>query len=138
MIISPQERMLVQDSFEKMMANSDTAADLFYPHLFEVAPQLQPLFAEANMGEQGRKLMNMIAAVVGSLNDMHRVLPEIKEMGERHVNYGVKPEHYPILGETLLWTIEQVLGDEFTPAAKEAWANVYKTIVDVATQDAYE
>ena len=138
MIISPEERMLVQDSFNKVMANSDNAADLFYGYLFEIAPELEPLFANANMGEQGSKLMNMIAAVVGSLNDFHRVLPALKEMGERHVGYGVKKEHYPLLGESLLWTLEQSLGDEFSPAAKEAWANVYNIIVDVATQEAYD
>lgn len=135
-IISPEERMLVQDSFNKMMTNSDTAADLFYSHLFEIAPQLKPLFADADMGDQGHKLMNMIAAIVGSLNDIHRVLPAIRELGERHVTYGVQKEHYALLGETLLWTLEQSLGDEFTPATEAAWANVYNNIVDVATQEA--
>lgn len=138
MIISPQERMLVQDSFDKLMVNSDKTADLFYSHLFEIAPDLKPLFANANMGEQGSKLLTMIAAVVRSLNDFHRVLPAIQEMGERHVAYGVKKEHYPLLGESLLWTLEQSLGDGFTPATKEAWTNVYNSIADIATQGVYD
>lgn len=137
MSLTAQEKQLVQASFAKVAEISDEAAALFYGRLFEIAPEVKPLFADTDMTEQGRKLMKMIATAVGTLNDLDKLIPAVEEMGVRHVSYGVEKEHYGIVGEALIWTLEQGLGEDFTPETKSAWVNVYTILSNVATSTAY-
>jgi hemoglobin-like flavoprotein len=58
-------------------------------------------------------------------------------LGKRHVAYGVKPEDYDSVGAALLWTLEQGLGDDFTPDTKEAWATVYGLVATTMKDAAY-
>jgi hemoglobin-like flavoprotein len=115
---------LVRTSFAQIVPIQQVAADLFYDRLFEGAPNLRELFP-ADLREQKRKLMQMIATAVGSLNNLNDILPKVKALGARHSGYGVTDGHYGIVGEALLWTLEQGLGKECTPEVRSAWAKVY-------------
>ena len=53
------------------------------------------------------------------------LLPAIRDLSVRHVGYGVKLADYDALGEALLWALEQALGEDFTPAVREAWTVCY-------------
>jgi hemoglobin-like flavoprotein len=121
---------LVQTSWTKVAAIAPQAAALFYQHLFLVDPSLQPLF-KGNMTQQGKMLMQMIGIAVGQLNELDRLVPLLQDLGRRHSGYGVYDAHYPIVGAALLKTLEQGLGDEFTPPVREAWAEVYGVMTDV-------
>lgn len=121
---------LVQQSWKQVAAIAPTAAALFYKNLFSADPSLQPLF-KGNMEEQGKKLMQMIGAAVGKLNDLDSLVPILQNLAVRHVDYGVKDEHYDTVGAALLTTLEQGLGDAFTPEVKAAWTQVYGTMADV-------
>jgi hemoglobin-like flavoprotein len=92
--------------------------------LFEMDPALKPLF-KGDMAEQGRKLTAMIGTAVSGLTDLPSIVPAVQDLGRRHVKYGVKDAHYDTVGAALLWTLEQGLGEAFTPEAKEAWATAY-------------
>ena len=74
---------------------------------------------------QGVKLMTMLALVVYNLPEPGQILPAIRDLAVRHVEYGVKLGDYDALAEALLWTLEQALGDDFTPAVREAWTVCY-------------
>ena len=130
-------RKLVQDSFARVVPIADTAASLFYGRLFEIDPDTRPLFASTDMAAQGRKLMDMIGTAVAGLDDLDALVPEVQNMGVRHVAYGVQPEHYDSVGAALLWTLEQGLGDDFTPEVKVAWTEVYTLLADVMKDAAY-
>jgi hemoglobin-like flavoprotein len=69
--------------------------------------------------------MTMLAMVVYHLHEPGQVLPAIRDLGIRHVGYGVKPADYEALREALLWTLGQALGEEFTPPARDAWTVCY-------------
>lgn len=125
--MTPEQVALVQSSFEKVRPIADTAAQLFYDRLFEIAPEVRPLFT-GDIKEQGRKLMTMLATAVASLDDLEKIVPAVQELGRRHASYGVREEHYGRVGESLLWTLERGLGNDFTPDVKEAWAVVYGTL----------
>jgi nitric oxide dioxygenase len=92
---------LVQQSFAKFAPISETAAALFYDRLFEVAPSVKPMFP-ADMTEQRKKLMATLAVVVNGLTNLESVLPAASALAIRHVSYGAKPEHYPVVGSVLL------------------------------------
>lgn len=126
---------LVQESWAMVEPIADTAAELFYGRLFETAPDVKPLFS-GDMKAQGRKLMAMITVAVRGLDDLEAIVPAVQDLGKRHVDYKVKEEHYAVVGSSLLWTLEQGLGDSFTPETKEAWTTVYgvlsTTMIDAA------
>ncbi len=118
---------LVQTTWAQVVPISETAASLFYNRLFELDPNLKPLF-KADIKEQGKKLMTMINAAVRGLGDLGALVPVVENLGRRHVGYGVKDEHYSTVGTALLWTLEKGLGDGFTPEVKEAWTTVYTVL----------
>ena len=126
---TPQRVQLVKQSFAKIAPIAEQAAGLFYGRLFEIAPQLRPLF-RGDMKAQGRKLMSTIALAVNSLEKMPELAPVVQDLGGRHAGYGVKDEHYDIIAEVLLWTLDKGLGSDFTPEVKDAWIAVYTTLAD--------
>ena len=134
--MTPEQVKLVQESFAKVAPISETAAVLFYDRLFEVAPQVKAMFP-ADMTEQRRKLMATLATVVNGLGDLNSILPAASALAKRHVSYGAKAEHYPVVGAALLWTLEKGLGDGWTPQIAEAWTTAYGTLSGYMISEAY-
>jgi hemoglobin-like flavoprotein len=134
--MTPDQVTLVQQSFAKVAPISETAAVLFYDRLFEIAPQVQAMFP-ADMTEQRRKLMMMLATVVNGLGDLNSILPAASALAKRHVGYGAKAEHYPVVGAALLWTLEKGLGNGWTPQVAEAWTTAYGTLSGYMISEAY-
>jgi hemoglobin-like flavoprotein len=127
---------LVQQSFAKVAPISETAAVLFYDRLFDIAPKVRSMFP-TDMTEQCRKLMATLAVVVGGLGNLESVLPAASALAKRHVSYGAKAEHYPVVGAALLWTLEKGLGDGWTPEIAEAWTAAYGTLSGFMISEAY-
>ena len=122
--MTPEQVFLVQKSWRQVLPIADTAAELFYTRLFTLDPSVKPLF-KGDMKAQGRKLMAMIGTAVGGLSKLDSIVPAVQDLGRRHVKYGVKNQHYDTVGAALLWTLEQGLGEAFTPDVKSAWITVY-------------
>lgn len=122
--MTPEQAVLVKNSWTLVTPIADKAAELFYGKLFELDPALKPLF-KGDMTEQGRKLMNMINTAVNGLDKLEAIVPAVEQLGIRHVAYGVKDKDYDTVGAALLWTLDAGLGDAFTPAVKEAWTVTY-------------
>lgn len=125
--MTPAQIASVRDSFGKVAPIADQAAALFYGRLFEIAPETRALF-RSDIGEQGRKLMATLAVVVRGLDDLPALMPAVTRLAERHAGYGVGAAHYAPVGAALLWTLEQGLGEAFTPEVKEAWSAAYGTL----------
>jgi hemoglobin-like flavoprotein len=130
--MTPQQIELVQTSFKKVVPIAGTAADLFYGRLFEIAPEVRPMFPQ-DMKEQKVKLMAMLGTAVTNLHKLDEILPAVKALGERHKGYGVTAAQYAPVGAALLWTLEQGLGPDFTPEVKEAWTETYTALAGVMT-----
>jgi hemoglobin-like flavoprotein len=135
--MTPQQKMLVQSSFEMVAPISDQAAELFYGKLFSLDPELQKLF-KSDMKEQGAKLMRMIGMAVNGLDRLDELVPVVEDLGRRHVDYGVKDGDYDTVGAALIWTLEQGLGEKFTPEVREAWTVVYTILADTMKNAAAE
>jgi hemoglobin-like flavoprotein len=134
--MTPDQIKLVQASFAKVAPISETAAVLFYDRLFEIAPQVKAMFP-ADMTEQRKKLMAMLATVVNGLGNLESILPAASALAKRHLSYGAKPSHYPVVGAALLWTLEKGLGDAWTPEVAEAWTAAYGTLSGFMISEAY-
>jgi len=122
--MTPQQIALVQTSFAKVVPIAGTAADLFYDRLFETAPEVRRMFPD-DLSVQKMKLMVMLGTAVNGLTHLDSLMPVVCTLGERHAGYGTKVEHFTPVGSALLWSLEQGLGDDFTPDVADAWATAY-------------
>src|SRR5580693_4712966 len=134
--MTPEQIKAVQESFAKVVPISEQAAALFYGRLFEIAPEVKPLF-RGDMKEQGRKLMATLAVVVNGLGNLEAILPAASALAKRHVSYGVKAAHYAPVGAALLWTLERGLGPQWTPQLAAAWGAAYGLLADFMIGEAY-
>ena len=118
------QQELVRTTFARLAVMPEVAGALFYERLFAAKPSLRSLFKN-EMRIQGVKLMAMLAMIVYNLPEPGKILPAIHDLAVRHVEYGVKLADYDRLLEALLWTLEQALGEDFTPTVREAWTVCY-------------
>lgn len=140
--MTPHQIELVQSSFSLVEPIIEPAAMMFYDRLFQLDPSLRPMF-RTPQAEQARKLAHVLTVVVKSLSRPQQILPAVEELGRRHSNYGVRPEHYATVGAALLWTLQSGLGEAFTPEVRDAWSSAYlflsstmqKAAVEVETVD---
>ncbi len=125
--MTPEQKKIVRDSFSEHSEKSDKIANDFYDALFEIAPEVKPLF-KSSMDEQKRKLMVSLQMVVMSFDGSSGMQESIENMALRHVAYGVKEEHYVPVGQALIMALEKTMGNAFTPEVKEAWVAAYKML----------
>ncbi len=135
--MTPTQIKLVQDSFTKVAPISDQAAVIFYDRLFEVAPAVKAMFP-TDPSEQRKKLMATLAVVVNGLSNLEAILPAASALAKRHVGYGARPEHYPVVGGALLWTLQKGLGEAWTPDVAAAWTAAYGTLSTFMISEAYD
>jgi hemoglobin-like flavoprotein len=135
-VMAPQDRQLVQESFAMLVPIADQAAALFYRNLFDRDPALKALF-RGDMVAQGRKLMQMIGAAVNGLDRLDGLVPVVRDLGRRHVHYGVLPQHYDTVGAALIETLASGLGPVFTPEVRQAWQTVYGVLATTMKTAAY-
>lgn len=132
-----QQVQLVRDSFALVQPIATQAAALFYGNLFTADPSLRALF-RGDMENQGERLMTMIGGAVRLLDKPDALLPVLRSLGARHVGYGVVDAHYATVGGALLLTLEQGLGQAFTPEVRAAWTATYGLISSTMIEAANE
>ncbi len=136
MALSSEETELIRTSFHAVSQSSGQAADRFYRILFEQSPQVREMFLN-DMEKQGAMLMSKLGLVVSQLHRLDGLVPVLEDLALRHVAYGVKPEHYPLVGDALLQMLAEVLGDDFTPETRRAWIKAYKELATLMISHAY-
>ncbi|MDW8351666.1 MAG: globin family protein [Anaerolineae bacterium] len=120
---------LVQSTFAQVEPIAQEVGDLFYTRLFEIDPAIRQLF-KGDMKKQALMLMTVIGLAVRGLDRPETIEPSIRALGQRHYRYGVTAPDYNTFGAALIWALEQVLGDAFTPPVKEAWIEAYNLLAD--------
>ena len=135
--MNAQQVELIRSSFALVQPIAPQAAALFYDNLFASDPSLRGMF-RGDMAEQGQRLMTMIGAAVGLLGRPDALVPVLRNLGGRHVGYGVRDHHYATVGAALIETLAQGLGDEFTPEVREAWIALYTVVSRTMMEGALE
>ncbi len=128
--MTPKQIALVQESWKQVQIVSEVAAAMFYARLFAIAPPLRSMF-RGDMTEHGRKLMTMISLAVGGLHRLETIVSGVQALGRRHAGYGVRDEHYDTVAAALLWTLAQILGEDFTSEVEQAWVTAYTLLADI-------
>jgi len=122
---------LLETSFQAIAPRGEAFVTAFYERLFTNYPQTRAFFASTNMKEQRKKLLGALILVIQNLRKPEVLTSALQGLGQRHVNYGVRPEHYPIVGTILVETFADFLGDDWTPAYQDAWAQAYEAICSI-------
>ena len=117
----------LRDSAALMPPGDHGPAEEFYGRLFDLAPEVRPLFSR-EIGPQAKKLSEMLGWVIEHLEQPDELVTELRKLGARHGDYGVEINHYAPVGSALIWMFQQTLGDRFTPEMEEAWLEAYAFI----------
>jgi hemoglobin-like flavoprotein len=128
----------LEESFDLVAPQGDELIKRFYDNLFEAAPAVQPLFAHVDMEGQRQALLNMLIVLRESLRDLDDIVPDLEDLGARHVQYGAMAEHYPVVGEVLIGTMSEVAGDAWKPEYTSAWQEAYGVVQSVMLAGAAE
>lgn len=110
----------LQVSMNEISAKGDILAAKFYEKLFTRHPALRSMFP-ADMKGQQAKLTSTLSWAVMNLSKPAEVKKGVAELGQRHVQYGTKPEHYPIVCKLLLETMGEVAGDQWSSSLAHDW-----------------
>ncbi len=127
---------LLESSFAQIRVNSLEVTKRFYTFLFTDYPEVQPLFANTHMEKQGKQLFQSLVFTVNNLRKPDALSDALRGLGTRHVQYGVLPQHYPMVGSTLLKAFEVSLGTAWTPDVQQAWIEAYEVVAQLMLEGA--
>lgn len=136
MVLDSEERELLRSSFRSVSRSGAQAANRFYEILFEIAPQTRALFVN-DLEQQGAQFISKLGLIVAELQNVESLVPVLEDLALRHVAYGVKPEHYPLVGRALQQMLAEVLEDDFTSETRAAWAKAFAEISGLMIRSAY-
>ncbi|MDV2997509.1 MAG: Bacterial hemoglobin [Chroococcidiopsis sp. SAG 2025] len=127
---------LLESSFAQIKANSSEVTKQFYTVLFTNYPEVQPLFANTNMEKQRKQLFQSLVFTVNNLHKPDVLSGALRGLGTRHIQYGVLPQHYPMVGSSLLKAFELSLGSAWTPDVQQAWIEAYEVVAQLMLEGA--
>jgi hemoglobin-like flavoprotein len=126
----------LETSFDLVAPRGDELMDVFYTRLFAAAPAVRPLFAGGDMKRQKAMLLGTLVLLRKSLRDLAPIVPKLRELGARHVAYGAKAEHYPVVGEVLIASMAEIAGDAWSDRYEQAWAAAFAIVAGAMIEGA--
>ena len=118
----------LETSFDLVASRGDELMDRFYTGLFAAAPAVTPLFAGTDLRRQKAMLLSALVLLRKSLRDLDAIVPTLRALGARHVAYGARPEHYPVVGSVLIASMAEVAGDAWRAEYERAWAAAFEIV----------
>lgn len=122
--LSPEHRLLVQLSLDKVLTATGSPGTLFFSRLFELDPEVRSIFP-ADIDRVERNFIAALTNLVNGLDNPEVLLPQLESLGRQHHEWGVREEHYVSFRDALLWALERSIGATFTPEVREAWRGIY-------------
>ena len=124
---------IVKSTAPILQQHGETLTRHFYQRMFSHNPEVGPFFNPANQAEgtQQRALAGAICAYAANIDNLEVLGGAVELIANKHASLMVKPEHYPIVGENLLASIREVLGDGATDDVINAWAEAYGFLTDI-------
>jgi hemoglobin-like flavoprotein len=125
--VTPRQKQIIRETFPLIREIAIPVSLLFYGRLFDLDPSLRRLF-KIDLKEQSKKLVAMLDALVEGIDDWEKIVPVLRELGQRHVGYGVKEQHYDTVCSALVWAIGQALQPGFDKEVRTAWTAVIQAV----------
>lgn len=127
---------LLETSFDVISPRADELVERFYARLFETAPSTRQIFERVDMDTQQQSLVATLVTVREALRDLDTIVPDLEDLGERHVGYGAVPEHYPVVAAVLVDTMAEIAGSAWRPEYATAWAEALQAIAAIMLRGA--
>ena len=124
--MTPDQMRLVRQSFSAVKQRTD-AGQIFYGRLFAIAPELRPMF-KSDINAQSAKFIDMLGVIIGLLHDPSSLSHTLAQLAHRHRGYGVRDEHFDVVGKALLLALADIMGPRFTPELNAAWGDLYSLV----------
>ena len=132
--MTPDQAQIVQMTWRAVLPVGDTFAELFYGRLFALDPGVRRLFKD-DIVEQGRNLTAMLSVATANLAKPERIGVALRQLGRRHAAYGVRPEHFALVEDALLFALEHALIDVFTAEVRAAWQAGYALLTSMMLEE---
>jgi len=126
----------LETSFDLVAPRGEELVASFYARLFAAAPSVLPLFETTDLGRQKSMLLATLILLRKSLRDLEGILPTLRELGRRHVDYGAEPEHYPVVAGVLIASMAEVAGDAWRPEYERAWSDALDAVAGAMLEGA--
>jgi methyl-accepting chemotaxis protein len=126
----------LETSFDLIAPRGDELMDVFYARLFAAAPAVQPLFAGTDLKKQKGMLLATLVLLRKSLRNLDAIVPKLRELGARHVAFGARPEHYPVVGEVLIASMAEIAGPVWTDEYERAWSTAFGIVAGAMIEGA--
>ncbi|MHB1604782.1 MAG: globin domain-containing protein [Leptospirales bacterium] len=126
---------LIKKSMALLAPKGTEITEYFYAYMFKHYPQVRPMFPK-DMGPQAKRLLDSIVYIATNIDRVESLVPYLQKLGVGHNKYNTKPEHYPIVGESLLKTLEHFAGPAWTPELAKSWTEAYNVASTVMIEAA--
>jgi methyl-accepting chemotaxis protein len=126
----------LETSFDRVAPRGEELVSLFYARLFAAAPAVRPLFAGTDLRRQRSMLLAALVLLRKSLRDLDAIVPTLRELGRRHVGYGARPEHYPVVAAVLIASLAEVAGEAWRPEYERAWSAALELVAGAMLEGA--
>lgn len=132
-MLSERTIATVKSTAPILAEHGETLTRHFYKRMFAHNPEVAPFFNPAHQtaGKQQRALAGAITAYAANIDNLEVLGNAVELIAQKHASLMIKPEHYPIVGENLLASIREVLGDGATDEVINAWAAAYGFLADI-------
>jgi nitric oxide dioxygenase len=135
-LLSKDEVALIQGAYRALGPSKGFMTNSFYRRLFAIAPQARPLFPQ-DMDEQLKKLEHMLDLLVDNLHQPMFFMGKLKRLAKRHVGYGAQPEHYALVGEALIFALNDITPGGLPDKERALWVEIYTAISNTMIETAY-
>uniref|UniRef100_A0A7S3Z6G4 Globin domain-containing protein n=1 Tax=Lotharella globosa TaxID=91324 RepID=A0A7S3Z6G4_9EUKA len=138
--LTSKEKKLVTETWAAVMQDKSKHAITLFENIFDIAPAARALFKFGTVSDlttsklaklHAEGVMDTVDFAIQRLDNLGEVVPALQKLGTMHANYSVVPAHFPIVGQALLKTLEDGLGEHWTPEVKAGWVKVWTTVVAV-------
>ena len=126
---------LIKDSAARIAPLGTQVTDYFYHTLFTDFPQVRRMFP-AEMDAQKERLFQSLVYIASNIDNTEALVPYLQDLGAGHIQYDTRPEHYPLVGQSLMKTLAHFAGDAWTPEVAAAWAAAYNLAAQVMVEAA--
>ena len=126
----------LETSFDIIAPRGGELVELFYTRLFAAAPAVKPLFAGTDLARQRTMLLRTLVLLRKALRDLDAIVPALRALGARHVGYGARPEHYPVVADVLIAAMAEVAGAAWELRHERAWSAALEAVAGAMLEGA--
>ena len=134
--MKPEQIARIDESWRRLEPRRTRLAESFYARLFELDPSLKDLFLLVEMESQSAKFLSMLNEVLSAVRHPEAFRATLLSSGARHHGYGVISSHYKVVGEALIWALEQTTPVPLSEDARRDWIEAYTLMAHVMQKGA--